>query len=244
MSLAGKICIVTAAGQGIGRASAELFHKEGAVVYASDINGDTLATLPDDVHKEILDVTNSAAVKKYAEKFEKVDVLFNVAGWVPHGTILDSTEEVWNKCMDINVTSMFRMCQAFIPKLRANGGGSIINMASVASSRKGVPVRCAYSTSKGAVIALSKSIAADFITEGIRCNAVMPGTVDTPSLRGRVAGTKGMTEDEALKMFTARQPTGRFCSPTEVAQLALYLAGDNSKFTTGGEHIIDGGWSL
>merc|ERR1719284_979294 len=148
MSLTGKICVVTAAGQGIGRASAELFFNEGAKVFASDINEETLKTLPAGIVREVLDVTNSQAVKSYAEKFEKIDVLFNVAGWVPHGSIMDSTEDVWNKCMDINVTSMFRTCQAFIPKLLANSGGSIINMASVASSRKGVPLRCAYSTSK------------------------------------------------------------------------------------------------
>merc|ERR1712235_53425 len=244
MSLKGKTCVITAAGQGIGRATAELFHNEGATVYASDINAEALKQLPEGINTAVLDVTNSAAVKEYCNQLEKVDVLFNVAGWVPHGSVLDSTEEEWNKCMDLNVTSMFRMAQGVLPLMLKAGSGSIINMSSVASSRKGVPLRCAYSTSKAAVIGLTKSIAADYITKGIRCNAILPGTVDTPSFRGRVAGTKGMSEDEAMKMFTARQPTGRFCSKEEVANLALYLASDESSYTTGGEHIIDGGWSL
>merc|ERR1719284_255773 len=244
MSLTGKFVLLRLQAKGSDVPQQNFFFNEGAKVFASDINEETLKTLPAGIEREVLDVTNSQAVKSYAEKFEKIDVLFNVAGWVPHGSIMDSTEDVWNKCMDINVTSMFRTCQAFIPKLLANSGGSIINMASVASSRKGVPLRCAYSTSKGAVIALSKAIAADFIKDNIRCNAIMPGTVDTPSLRGRVAETKGMTTDEALEMFTKRQPTGRFCTAQEVANLALYLASDKSGFTTGGEHIIDGGWSL
>jgi len=244
MSLAGKICVVTAAGQGIGRASAEAFHKAGGRVYASDINEELLKTLPEGIESAVLDVTNSAAVADYFSNFERVDVLFNVAGWVPHGTVLDSDEDVFDKTMDLNVKSMFRTTRAVIPLMRKHGGGSIINMSSVASSRKGVPLRCVYNTTKAAVIGLTKSIAADFIKEGIRCNAIMPGTVDTPSLQQRIANTKGMTKEEALEMFMKRQPTGTLMAASDVANLAVYLAGDNSKFVTGGEHVIDGGWSL
>ncbi|CAG5094690.1 Oidioi.mRNA.OKI2018_I69.XSR.g13782.t1.cds [Oikopleura dioica] len=244
MSLSGKVCVVTAAGQGIGRASAEAFFNAGGKVFASDINEELLKTLPEGIESAKLDVTDSAAVSAYFSNFEKIDVLFNVAGWVPHGTILDSDDDVFDKAMDLNVKSMFRTSRAVIPIMLKNGGGSIINMSSVASSRKGVPLRCVYNTTKAAVIGLTKSIAADFIKEGIRCNAIMPGTVDTPSLQERIASTKGMTKEEALDMFMKRQPTGTLMGAGDVAQLAVYLASDHAKLVTGGEHVIDGGWSL
>lgn len=238
--LSGKTALVTAAGQGIGRASAELFAREGAHVIATDINQDLLADLVD-CETRRLDVLDPAAIQDLAESLGGVDVLFNCAGYVHAGTILDCDERAWAFSNEINVTAQYRMIRALLPGILARGGGSIINMASVASSIKGVPNRFAYGATKAAVIGLTKAVAADFVGQGVRCNAICPGTVDTPSLNQRLAATGDY--DAAHKAFTARQPMGRLGSPDELAQLALYLASDESAFTTGQIHVIDGGWT-
>lgn len=238
--LSGKTALVTAAGQGIGRASAELFAREGAHVIATDINQDLLADLVD-CETRRLDVLDPAAIQDLAESLGGVDVLFNCAGYVHAGTILDCDEQAWAFSNEINVTAQYRMIRALLPGILARGGGSIINMASVASSIKGVPNRFAYGATKAAVIGLTKAVAADFVGQGVRCNAICPGTVDTPSLNQRLAATGDY--DAAHKAFTARQPMGRLGSPDELAQLALYLASDESAFTTGQIHVIDGGWT-
>lgn len=237
--LTGKTAIVTAAGQGIGRATAEVFLKEGATVIATDINADSLMDFTGAITR-VLDVTNIEAVKAMAAEFPKVNVLYNCAGYVHAGTILDCDEDAWNFSVSLNVTAMYRMIRAFLPAMLEQGGGSIINMSSIASSVKGIPNRFAYGTTKAAVIGLTKSVAADFVTRGIRCNAICPGTVETPSLLQRLRDTGDF--EKAYAEFTARQAMGRFGKVDELANLALYLACDDSSFTTGQTHIIDGGW--
>ncbi len=237
--LAGKTAIVTAAGNGIGRASAELFAAEGANVHAVDIDGDALATLAGCEHHRV-DLTDAAAIAALPDATGPADILFNCAGVVHSGTILDCGEAEWNFACDLNVTAMYRMIRAFLPAMLDRGGGSIVNMASIASSVKGIPNRFAYGATKAAVIGLSKAVAADFVTRGIRCNAICPGTVDTPSLRERLEQTGDF--EKAHREFTARQPMQRLGRAEEIAALALYLASDEASFTTGAVHMIDGGW--
>lgn len=237
--LSGKTALVTAAAQGIGKASAELFAREGARVIATDLNEDLLAGV-EGCEGRRLDVLDPDAITALAAELGAIDVLFNCAGYVHSGTILDCDEKAWAFSNDLNVTAQYRAIRAFLPAMLEAGGGSIINMASVASSIKGVPGRFAYGATKAAVIGLTKGVAADFVAQGIRCNAICPGTVDTPSLNQRLADTGDY--QAAHKAFTARQPMGRLGKPEELAQLALYLASDESAFTTGQIHIIDGGW--
>lgn len=242
--LAGKTALITAAGQGIGRASAELFAAEGAHVIASDINDSTLSELSsiDGIDPLKLDVTDDKAVKTVVAALPNLDVLFNCAGYVAAGSILECSEKDWDFSFDLNVKAMFRLIQLTLPGMLQNGGGSIINMSSVASSLKGVPNRFAYCASKAAVIGLTKSVAADFVTQGIRCNAICPGTVDSPSLQGRLRATGDY--ERAMSDFIARQPMGRIGTAEEVAELALYLASDASTYTTGQPFGIDGGWTI
>ncbi len=246
--LSGKTAFLTAAGQGIGRATALAFAAEGARVIATDVNGDALDRLRaerPEIETRILSVRDSAAVTETARAVGPVQVLFNCAGFVHHGAVLDCAEEDWDFSLDLNVKSMYRTCRAFLPGMldhAAKGGGSIINMSSGASSIKGAPNRFVYGTTKAAVIGLTKSIAADFVAKGIRCNAICPGTVETPSLEERIAA-QGDAE-KARAAFIARQPMGRLGRPEEIAALAVYLASDESSFTTGAIHVIDGGWTL
>lgn len=237
--LQGKTALITAAAQGIGRASAELFAAQGARVIATDINLDALKDVVG-CEKRKLDVLNSDEVSALAKEIGVIDILFNCAGYVHSGTILECDEKDWNFSIDLNVTSMYRMIRAFLPGMIAKGGGSIVNMSSIASSVKAVPNRCIYGMTKAAVIGLTKSVAADFVTQGIRCNAICPGTVQTPSLEQRLHATGDY--ESAYKNFVARQPMGRLGSALEMAQLALYLASDESTFTTGTINVIDGGW--
>lgn len=243
--LSGKHALVTAAGAGIGRATALAFAAAGASVLATDINEEHLASLAKahpSIGTRLLDVTDAAAIKALAASVECIDVLFNCAGYVHAGTILDTDEDSWRRSFAINVDSMFHLCRAVLPGMLARGAGSIVNMSSVASSIKGVPNRFAYGTSKAAVIGLTRSIAADYVAAGIRCNAICPGTVKTPSLGERVRALGG-DEEAAWQSFTSRQPMGRLGTPEEIAALALYLASDDSSFTTGTIHVVDGGWS-
>ncbi|WP_448188050.1 SDR family oxidoreductase [Azospirillum sp. sgz301742] len=243
--LRGKTALITAAGQGIGRASALAFAHEGASVLATDVNEATLATLAaenPEIRTRRLDVRDNAAVAALAAEVGAVDALFNCAGFVHHGTVLDCTEEQWDFAVDLNVKSMYRMCKALLPAMLKAGGGSIVNMSSAASSIKGAPNRFVYGTTKAAVIGLTKSIAADFIGQGIRCNAICPGTVQTPSLDERIAAQGDV--EKARAAFIARQPMARLGRPEEIAALAVYLASDESAFTTGAIHVIDGGWTL
>lgn len=239
--LNGKTAVVTAAGSGIGRASAEAFAHAGARVFAVDINGDALTTLAG-CEGCALDVRDPAAIASFAKSVGKVDVLFNCAGIVPKGTVLTVDPADWNAAFELNVTAMFHMIRALLPAMVAARAGSIINMSSVASSITGVPDRCAYGATKAAVIGLTKSVAADFVEQGIRCNAICPGTVDTPSLQARLHSYGDYAKTRAE--FEARQPMGRFGKPAEIAALALYLASDESGFTTGQIHVIDGGWMI
>ena len=242
--LAGKKTLITAAGQGIGRATAELWAAEGAQVMASDINEDALAELDamDGITALKLDVTDAGAVQAAVADLGALDVLFNCAGYVANGPILDCDENDWDFSFDLNVKAMYRLIRLTLPAMLESGGGSIINMSSVASSIKGVHNRFAYCASKAAVIGLTKSVAADYVTRGIRCNAICPGTVDSPSMHGRLRATGNY--EQALSDFIARQPMGRIGTADEIAALALYLASDDSAFTTGQTHAIDGGWSI
>lgn len=240
--LDGKVCVVTAAGQGIGRASVELMQAEGARVIATDINDKALAELAAlGMETRHLNVRDPAAVAALAAEFPETDVLFNCAGFVANGTILDCTEEEWDFSLDLNVKAAFRMCKAFLPGMIAQGGGTIVNMASAVGSIIAAPNRFVYGVTKAGVIGLTKAIAADFVTQGIRCNCVCPGTVESPSLFERLRATGDF--DAAMKAFTARQPMGRMAKAEEIAQLVVYLASDDSSFTTGHAHVIDGGWS-
>ncbi|HEX5161284.1 MAG TPA: SDR family oxidoreductase [Steroidobacteraceae bacterium] len=239
--LAGKTAIVTAGASGIGRASAEAFARAGARVLAVDIDANAVKSVPG-CEGHVLDVRDATAISEFAARVGPVNVLFNCAGSVPAGTILDVDPAKWNSAFDLNVNSMYHMIRAFLPGMIAAGGGSIINMSSVAGSITGVPDRCAYGATKAAVIGLTKSVAADFVTKGIRCNAICPGTVDTPSLQSRLHAYGDYAKTRAE--FEARQPMGRFGKPEEIAALALHLASDESGFTTGQIHIIDGGWMI
>ncbi len=239
--LEGKKAIITAAGQGIGRATAELFAREGAEVIATDVDADKLDGL-EGCLCERLDVLDGEAIRDFAARHGGIDVLFNCAGYVHHGTIMDCEEEDWQFSFDLNVRSMYRMIRAFLPAMLARGGGSIINMSSVASSVKAVPLRCVYSATKAAVIGLTKAVAVDFIDQGIRCNAICPGTVDSPSLQERLRASGNY--EEARAAFVARQPMGRLGTAEEIAWLAVYLASDESSYTTGHCHIIDGGMAM
>ena len=244
--LAGKRAVITAAAQGIGRASAEMFVREGAHVIATDVNGDGLATLAGCDPRQ-LDVTDTQAIAALAAAAGPVDILFNCAGIVHGGTVLECTSEDWSRAFEVNVTAMFEMIRAFIPGMLERGHGSIINMSSVASSVTGVPNRFAYGASKAAVIGLTKSIAVDFVARGIRCNAICPGTVDSPSLQGRIrtqASASGAAEADVRAQFEKRQPMGRLGRPEEIAALAVYLASDESAFTTGTVSVVDGGWTI
>jgi len=239
MRLAGKRAFVTAAGQGIGRAIAASFLREGAAVVATDLKGDLLAGL-DGAETQALDVTDKTALTR-AVQDARPDVLVNCAGFVHSGTILDATDEEFDFAFGLNVRSQFHAMQAALPGMIERGGGSIINIASVASSIVAAPNRCVYGASKAAVIGMTKSVALDFVTKGIRVNAICPGTVDSPSLHDRL---RAMGDYEAaLKAFVARQPMGRIGAAEEVAHLAVYLASDESAFTTGQAHVIDGGWA-
>lgn len=243
--LAAKSALITAAGQGIGRATALRFAAEGAQVWATDINRaaiDALATEHPGIKPRALDVRSTAAVQTLAEEVGALDILFNCAGYVHQGDIMACTPEDWDLSFDINVTSMYRTCRAFLPAMIARGRGSIINMSSIVSSLKGAPSRFVYGTTKAAVIGLTKAIAADFVGKGIRCNAICPGTTDTPSLAERMMAQGDVVK--AREAFIQRQPMGRLGTPAEIAELAVYLASDESSFTTGQAHIIDGGWSI
>jgi 2-keto-3-deoxy-L-fuconate dehydrogenase len=239
--LKGKRAVVTAAGQGIGRAIAEAFYREGAEVLATDINEKALASLAG-IATRRLDVTDGAAVAALAGELGAIDVLANCAGYVHQGTILDCAEKDWDFSFDLNVKSMYRMIRAFLPAMLEKGRGSIVNVASVASSVKGVPNRFVYGASKAGVIGLTKAVAADFVAKGIRCNAICPGTVQSPSLDQRMAALGG-DPAEVRRSFAQRQPMGRIAEPEEIAHLAVYLAADESSFTTGAIHVIDGGWT-
>jgi len=233
MSLTGKQVVVTAAAQGIGKATADAFAKAGARVWATDINDRV-----EGITK--LDVRDTEAVRAFAAKSGPIDVMFNCAGFVHNGSVLDCTDADWDFAFDLNVKSMFRTIQAFLPGMLAKGEGCIINMSSVASSIKGVPSRFAYSTTKAAVIGLTKSVAADYVAKGIRCNAICPGTVESPSLEDRLRALGDY--EKARAAFIARQPIGRIGKPEEIADLAVYLAG--ATYTTGQIHVIDGGWAV
>ena len=242
--LSGKRALVTAAGQGIGRASALAMAREGAAVVAADINAATLASLKAEapgIETRLLDVRDKAAIASAAAEVGALDVLFNCAGFVAAGTILDCDEEQWAFSMDLNMTAMYRMCRAFLPAMIAGGGGSIINMASVAGSVIAAPNRFVYGATKAGVIGLTKAIAADFVGRGIRANAICPGTVESPSLDQRLRDTGDY--EAARKAFVARQPIGRIGRPEEIAALVVYLASDESSYTTGVAHVIDGGWA-
>jgi 2-keto-3-deoxy-L-fuconate dehydrogenase len=247
--LAGKRALVTAAAQGIGRATALAFAAEGASVLATDIAVDKLSPLADAlIATRHLDVTEEAQITALADELGAIDVLFNCAGFVHHGTILDVSPVEWDASFVLNVRSMYLMIRAFLPKMVERGAGaSIINMSSTVSSIKGAPNRCVYAATKAAVIGLTKSIAADFIVSGVRCNAICPGTIETPSLGDRIVsqGAQMVGGAEASRRaFVERQPLGRLGTPEEVAALAVYLASDESAFTTGTTHVIDGGFTL
>jgi len=243
--LENKNIVVTAAGQGIGRATAIAFSNEGANVYATDINETTLKSLNKE-HQNIkvkrLDSTDNSAVEKFSNSLDKIDVLFNAVGFVHHGSILECDEKDWDFSFNVNIKSMYFMIKSLIPKMIKQKKGNIINVASIASSIRGLPNRFVYGSSKAAIIGLTKSIAADFIKDNIRCNAIAPGTVHTPSWEDRVKAFKDPVQ--AKKDFIARQPMGRLGTPKEIADLAVYLASDESDFVTGVTHAIDGGMSI
>ena len=240
-----KKTLITAAGQGIGRASALAYANEGARVLATDINSESLASLKEEspeIEICLLDVTDPQAIKDLAKETGTLDVLFNCAGFVHHGTLLECEESDWEFTFDLNVRSMYRMIRAFLPAMLEAGGGSIINMASVASNVRGVSNRFVYGASKAAVIGLTKSVAADFVKQGIRCNAICPGTVQTPSLDERINAFDDPIAARAA--FTARQPMGRLGTAQEIAALAVYLASDEAAYMTGTQAIIDGGMTV
>ena len=240
--LHGKRAFITAAGQGIGRASALAMHKEGARVIATDVNAAALATLAHEgFETRLLNVRDKDAITAAAADIGPLDALFNCAGFVAAGTLLDCDEEQWAFSLDLNMTAMYRMCRAFLPGMIARGGGSIINMASVAGSIIAAPNRFVYGATKAGVIGLTKAIAADYVTQGIRANVICPGTVESPSLDQRLRDTGDY--EAAKKAFVARQPIGRIGRPEEIAMLVVYLASDESSYTTGHAHVIDGGWS-
>ena len=243
--LKNKNIIVTAAGQGIGKATAIAFHNEGANVFATDINENTLKNLKDEYSKiDIfkLDSTNKKDVESYCKHLNNIDVLFNAVGFVHHGSILDCEEKDWDFSFNVNIKSMYFMCKAILPKMLDNKKGSIINIASVASSLKGVPNRFVYGASKAAIVGLTKSIAADFVKKNIRCNAIAPGTIFTPSWEDRVKQSEDPVQ--AKKDFIARQPMGRLGTAEEIALMAIYLASDESAFTTGNTFSVDGGMTI
>ena len=240
-----KNIIVTAAGQGIGKATAIAFSNEGANVFATDINENTLKSLKEefpkiDVFK--LDSSNKNEVENYCSHMNNIDVLFNAVGFVHHGTILDCEEKDWDFSLNINIKSMYLMCKAIIPGMLEQNRGNIINISSIASSIKGLPSRFVYGTTKAAVVGLTKSIAADFVKQNIRCNAIAPGTIHTPSWEGRLNASKDPVQ--AKKDFIARQPMGRLGTPEEVASIAVYLASDDSLFVTGNTFSVDGGMTI
>ena len=240
-----KVTLVTAAGQGIGKATAIAFHNEGAKVIATDINDKTLEELKKEFPKievKNLDSTDNNAIKDYINKIEKIDVLFNAVGFVHHGTILECEEKDWDFSFNLNIKSMYFMCRSVLPLMLKNNGGSIINVSSVASSIKGLPNRFVYGTTKAAIIGLTKSIASDFVKQNIRCNAIAPGTVFTPSWEDRVKQSADPVK--AKKDFIARQPMGRLGTAQEIADFAIYLASDESTFTTGNTFSVDGGMTI
>ncbi|MBH3428067.1 SDR family oxidoreductase [Pseudomonas alkylphenolica] len=246
MNLKHKRVLVTAAGQGIGLASARAFAEAGAEVIGTDIHLEAL-TEQAGIQAYTLDVTSAEAIDALRDSLGGIDVLFNCAGYVHSGSILDCDEQAWQRSLDLNVTAMYRMIRAFLPGMLERGGGSIINMSSVVSSVKAVPNRFAYAASKAAVIGLTKAVAADYIGQGIRCNAICPGTVESPSLHQRIAeqaAAQGVSAEQVYRQFVARQPMGRLGTGEEIAQLALYLGSDASAYTTGGVHLIDGGMSI
>ncbi|OED37691.1 NAD(P)-dependent oxidoreductase [Chromatiales bacterium (ex Bugula neritina AB1)] len=241
--LEGKTALVTAAGQGIGKSVALAFARQGANVHATDINPQLLETLQEPgIRTDVLDVTDKAAVDSMIPELGPLDILFNCAGFVHDGTIEQCSEADWDFSFNLNVRSMYYTISAALPAMLQNGGGSIINMSSVASSLKGVPNRFVYTTTKAAVLGLTKSVAADYVTRGIRCNAICPGTIESPSLHERLAATGDY--EKAMIDFVARQPMGRLGLTEEIASLAVYLASEDSAFTTGQPHVIDGGWAL
>jgi 2-keto-3-deoxy-L-fuconate dehydrogenase len=241
--LAGKTAFITAAGQGMGRAAAIAFAREGAKVWATDLNEKTVSELKTHgIKTSVLDVTDEAAIQKLAKEVGDIDVLFNCAGIVHHGSILDATSKDWDQAIAVNVKSMFLVSKAFLPGMLKKGRGSIINMASVASSIRGLPNRFVYGASKAAVIGLTKSIAADFVAKGIRCNAICPGTVDTPSLQGRINAFADPVQ--ARKDFVARQPMGRLGTVDDITGILVFLASDESLFATGNAYSIDGGMTI
>jgi 2-keto-3-deoxy-L-fuconate dehydrogenase len=244
--LKGKVAVVTAAGQGIGRAIAEAFVREGAQVFATDVDVAKLEGIKRAKRRK-LDVLSTRAVQAFAAKTGPIDVLVNCAGFVHHGTILECDDKAWDFSFDLNVRSMHRMIKAYLPGMLAKGKGAIVNIASGASSVRGIPNRYVYGTTKAAVIGLTKAVAADFIQKGVRCNAIAPGTVQSPSLDERIsalAASTGKSVEEARAAFVARQPMGRLGSAEEIAAAALYLASDESAFSTGTIVIVDGGFSL
>jgi 2-keto-3-deoxy-L-fuconate dehydrogenase len=243
--LTGKLAVLTAAGAGIGRATAEAFVREGAHVVATDVDPDALAGL--DADRRRLDARSGEEVAALAATLGPIDVLFNCAGFVHHGTVLECSDEDWDFSFDLNVKSMHRTIRAFLPGMLEKGAGSIVNISSAASSIRGIANRYAYGASKAAVIGLTKAVAADFIRRGVRCNAICPGTVESPSLKGRIAALSratGQTIEAVRQGFVDRQPMGRLGRPEEVAALAVYLASDESAFTSGHAHLVDGGWAL
>lgn len=241
--LAGKTALVTAAAAGIGRAAVEAFAREGATVIATDIDKAGLESLTglSNVQTAVLDVTDRDAIASLTEVHSDLDILFNVAGWVHHGTIEMCERADWDRSLLINLTSMYELSRAVLPNMVAHGGGVILNMSSVASSVTGAPNRFAYGATKAGVIGLTKAIAADYVAKNIRCNAICPGTVDTPSLHGRMSAQGDY--EAAREMFVARQPMGRLGTAEEIANLALYLVSDEANFTTGAIHVVDGGWT-
>ena len=243
--LSGKRALITAAGQGIGRATALAMAAEGAQVFATDVNAEALETLSGEaIETFALDARNADSVNAGVARAQP-NVLFNCAGFVHHGTVQDATEDEWDFAFDLNVRSMMRTIKAALPGMLKNGGGSIVNMSSACSSIIGAPNRFIYGTTKAAVIGLTKSVAVDYITKGIRCNCICPGTVESPSWHDRVKalGEEMGSYDAALEAFVARQPMGRVATADEIAALVVYLASDESGFTTGQPHVIDGGWS-